>query len=145
MPARTRHSRARRPAHQTGYSGTPLPKKLEIKEHARVATVGAPVDFAGTLGALPAGASLRRGLAGPRDLTIWFVTSRRQLAGDLPRVMPARGEGSLWVAWPKKASGVKTDVTENVLREVILPHGLVDRKVCAIDTTWSGLLFSWRK
>jgi hypothetical protein len=128
-----------------GYSGTPLPKKLEIKERTRVATVGAPVDFAKTLGALPAGATLKRGVAAPRDLTIWFVTSRRQLEGDLPRVIPAKGHGSLWVAWPKKASGLKTDVTEDVLREVILPHGLVDRKVCAIDATWSGLLFSWRK
>ena len=128
-----------------GYSGTPLPRKLEIKEGSRVATVGAPADFASRLGALPAGAKLRRGLRAPRDLTIWFVTSRRQLEGDLRRVIPGPGQGSLWVAWPKKASGVTTDVTENVLRQVILPHGLVDRKVCAIDTTWSGLLFSWRK
>lgn len=128
-----------------GYSGTPLPKKLEIKEGSQVATVGAPADFASTLGPLPPGAKLRRGVAAPRDLTIWFVTARRQLEGDLPRVVPPKGFGSLWVAWPKKASGVKTDLTENVLREVILPHGLVDRKVCAIDATWSGLLFSWRK
>ena len=128
-----------------GYSGTPLPKKLEIKEGSRVATVGAPADFARTLGTLPAGARLHRGLTGQRTLTIWFVTSRRPLEGDLRRVMPGRDDGSLWVAWPKKASGVKTDVTEDVLREVILPHGLVDRKVCAIDATWSGLLFSWRK
>jgi hypothetical protein len=128
-----------------GYSGTPLPKKLEIREGTRVATVGAPADFAKTLGPLPAGAAIGKGLRSPRDLTIWFVTSRRQLQGDLRRVVPGRGEGSLWVAWPKKASGVKTDVTEDVLREVILPHGLVDRKVCAIDATWSGLLFSWRR
>ena len=128
-----------------GYSGTPLPKKLEIKEGTRVATVGAPADFAKTLGPLPAGARLKKGLAAPRDLTIWFVTSRKQLEGDLRKVAPAKGEGSLWLAWPKKASGMKTDVTEDVLREVILPHGLVDRKVCAIDETWSGLLFSWRK
>jgi hypothetical protein len=128
-----------------GYSGTPLPKKLEIREGTRVATVGAPADFAKTLGPLPAGAAIGKGLQCPRDVTIWFVTSRRQLEGDLRRVVPARGEGSLWVAWPKKASGVKTDVTEDVLRDVILPHGLVDRKVCAIDATWSGLLFSWRR
>jgi hypothetical protein len=128
-----------------GYSGTPLPKKLEIKENTRVATVGAPPDFADTLGTLPAGARLVRGVSAPHDLTIWFVTSRRQLQGDIRKVAPARGEGSLWIAWPKKASGVKTDVTEDVLREVILPLGLVDRKVCAIDATWSGLLFSWRK
>lgn len=130
---------------QAGYSGTPLPKKLEIKEGTRVSTVGAPADFGKTLDTLPPGATIRKGLSGPRDVTIWFVTSRKQLEGDLERVAPARGEGSLWVAWPKKASGVRTDLTENVLREVILPHGLVDRKVCAIDATWSGLLFSWRR
>lgn len=129
----------------TGYSGTPLPKKLEIKDNTRVATVGAPADFVDALGALPAGATITRGLAAPRDLTIWFITSRKQLEGDLKKVTPPKGQGSLWVAWPKKASGVKTDLTEDVLREVILPHGLVDRKVCAIDATWSGLLFSWRK
>ena len=128
-----------------GYSGTPLPKKLEIKENTRVATVGAPADFSRTLGKLPAGATVRRGVTAPRDLTIWFVTSRKQLEGDLRRVTPDKGTGSLWVAWPKKASAVKTDITEDVLREVILPHGLVDRKVCAIDETWSGLLFSWRR
>ncbi len=128
-----------------GYSGTPLPKKLEIKEGTRVATVGAPADFRVTLGQLPGGATLHSGLATPRDLTIWFVTSRRQLEGDLPRVVPPRGEGSLWVAWPKKASGMKSDVTEDLLREVLLPLGMVDRKVCAIDATWSGLLFSWRR
>ena len=128
-----------------GYSGTPLPKKLEIKDGCRVATVGAPADFPATLGGLPPGAVLRKGVAHARDLTIWFVTSRRQLEGDLQRVMPARGSGSMWIAWPKKASGVKTDVTEDVLREVVLPLGMVDRKVCAIDATWSGLLFSWRR
>ena len=129
----------------TGYSRTPLPKKLEIKDGTRVATVGAPAEFSKTLGTLPAGARLQRGLAAPRDLTVWFVISRKQLEGDLQRVMPAKGGGSLWIAWPKKASAVKTDLTEDVLREVILPLGMVDRKVCAIDTTWSGLLFSWRK
>ena len=128
-----------------GYSGTPLPKKLEIKEGTRVATIGAPTDFSKTLGKLPAGAKLHRGIEAPRDLTIWFVTSRKQLEGDLRRIAPAKGTGSRWIAWPKKTSGVKSDLTEDVLREVILPYGMVDRKVCAIDTTWSGLLFSWRK
>lgn len=128
-----------------GYSGTPLPKKLEIKDGTRVATVGAPAEFSKTLGKLPPGARLQRGLGAPRDLTVWFVTSRKQLEGDLRRVMPAKGEGSLWIAWPKKASGMKTDLSEDVLREVILPLGMVDRKVCAIDATWSGLLFSWRR
>ena len=128
-----------------GYSGTPLPKKLEIKEGSRVALVGAPAEFSKTLGALPDGAKLHRGIVNGRSLTIWFVTSRKQLEGDLQRIMPPKGEGSLWIAWPKKASGMKTDLTEDVLRDVILPRGMVDRKVCAIDQTWSGLLFSWRK
>jgi hypothetical protein len=128
-----------------GYSGTPLPKKLEIKEGTRVVTIGAPADFGKTLGKLPAGARLQRGLDAPRDLTIWFITSRKQLEGDLRRIAPAKGSGSLWIAWPKKSSGMKSDLTEDVLREVILPHGMVDRKVCAIDAIWSGLLFSWRK
>ena len=138
-------AKAKPAAGSAGYSGTPLPKKLEIKANTRVATVGAPSDFPVTLGELPHGARLQRGLLGPRDLTIWFITSRSQLEGDFHKVAPLKGEGSLWIAWPKKTSGHKTDLTEDVLREVILPHGLVDRKVCAIDATWSGLLFSWRK
>jgi hypothetical protein len=128
-----------------GYSGTPLPRKLEIKEGTRVALVHAPREFIATLGRLPPGARLQRGTAQAHDLTIWFVRAREDLVASLPRILPRRGEGSLWIAWPKKASGVPTDVTENVLREVVLPHGLVDRKVCAIDATWSGLLFSWRR
>lgn len=131
-----------------GYSATPLPKKLEIKAGTRVALVGAPADFAKTLGRLPLGAKLRKGVSAPRDLTIWFVTSRRQLEGDLRKMAPPReGQtpGHLWIAWPKKSSGIKTDVTEDVLRDMILPIGMVDRKVCAVDDTWSGLLFSWRR
>jgi hypothetical protein len=131
-----------------GYSSTPLPKKLEIKEGTRVALVGAPGDFARTLGTLPRGAKLVRGISGRRDLTIWFVTSRRQLEGDAHRMAPPRDAnppGHLWIAWPKRASGVSTDITEDVLRDVILPIGMVDRKVCAVDSTWSGLLFSWRR
>ena len=88
---------------------------------------------------------VKLGIEAPRDLTIWFVTSRRQLEGDLRRIMPERGAGGMWIAWPKKTSGFATDLTEDLLREVILPTGMVDRKVCAIDATWSGLLFSWRK
>ena len=127
-----------------GYSGTPLYRKLEIKPNTRVATLATPPDFVLLLGSLPPGATIRKGLRAPRDLTIWFVTARRTLERDIVKVLPPKGT-SLWLAWPKKASGIKTDVTENVLRDVVLPHGLVDRKVCAIDSTWSGLLFSWRK
>jgi hypothetical protein len=127
-----------------GYSGTPLPKKLGIKEGHRVAVIGPPEGFDETLGDLPKDAALEVGLSGsaarPLDVIIVFVVRRaeleRQLAAIRRRMAPAAG---LWVAWPKKASRVATDVTEDVVREVALPTGLVDNKVCAIDETWSGL------
>jgi hypothetical protein len=124
-----------------GYSGTPLPKKLGIKPGQRVALIGAPANFAATLGALPA-VMLQENLGGntPLDLTVVFVTRRadleRQLASIRRRLTPAAG---LWVAWPKKSSGVTTDITEDIIRDVALPTGLVDNKVCAIDEIWSGL------
>jgi len=120
-----------------GYSGTPLPQKLGIKPDAHVALVDAPAAFAL---ALPAGAALVGDEARDVDVIVWFVTARaafaRKLASVKKRMQPA---GGLWIAWPKKASGVATDMTENVVREVALPTGLVDNKVCAIDGTWSGL------
>ncbi len=125
-----------------GYSGTPLVTKLGIKPGARVATVNAPRDFATTLGDLPAKTLLATSLAGkkPFDVILWFVLQRARLEGSLEatraRLTPA---GGLWIAWPKKASKVETDVTEDAIRAVALPTGLVDNKVCAIDETWSGL------
>lgn len=125
-----------------GYTGTPLSKKLGIKDGHRVALVRAPERFEKTLGALPPGVVLHTGLAGkgPLDVIILFVTRRsdfeKQLSLARRWMSPAAG---LWIAWPKKASGVITDMTENVVREVALPTGLVDNKVCAIDQTWSGL------
>ena len=123
-----------------GYSGTPLPKKLGIKEGHRVALVGAPDDFEATLGEVPA--RLQRGLAGsaPLDVVLLFVTRRAELEQRLPQVRKRMAEDAgFWVAWPKKASGVATDMTEDVVRAVALPTGLVDNKVCAIDDVWSGL------
>jgi hypothetical protein len=123
-----------------GYSGTPLPKKLGIGEGARVVVIGAPRGF--ELGTLPTGATLAGRLAGtaPYDVLVAFcgmrATFERGLATWRARMTPAAG---LWIAWPKKASGVATDMTEHVVREVALPTGLVDNKVCAIDETWSGL------
>jgi len=128
-----------------GYSGTPLPKKLGLKEAQRLALLNAPAGF--SLGALPDGAQTSTKLAGkePLDVIVLFVKARaalqKQFAPAAKRLTPA---GRLWVAWPKKASGVKTDLTEDVAREVGLPEGLVDNKVCAIDETWSGLQFVWR-
>jgi hypothetical protein len=123
-----------------GYSGTPLPKKLGIKPGHAVALVDTPKGF--ELGELPAGVALRPGLTGrgPIDVLLMFVTTQRALASGVakarPRLTPA---GGLWVAWPKRTSGVTTDLTENVVREIFLSSGLVDNKVCAIDDTWSGL------
>jgi CheY-like chemotaxis protein len=133
------------PSQRVGYSGTPLPQKLGIKPGSTVGLVGAPDDFRTSLGALPDAATLVRGPKNPVDLVVWFTTSRQALAGNLARVERLAGAGGLWIAWPKKASGVPTDLTEDVLREVILPVGLVDVKVCAIDQTWSGLKFVRRR
>jgi hypothetical protein len=121
-----------------GYSGTPLPQKLGVKANARVALIDAPHGFGL---ALPDGAALvDGGKARDLDVIVWFVTAKatfaKKLASVAARLQPA---GGLWIAWPKKASGVATDMTEQVVRDVALPTGLVDNKVCAIDDTWSGL------
>jgi hypothetical protein len=126
-----------------GYSGTPLPRKLGIREGHRVALLSAPAGFAAVLGALPEGVVLRASGSGAYDVGVLFVRTAAELAA---RFAPARGRlddssigGGLWVAWPKRASGVPTDLTEDRVREVALGAGLVDNKVCAIDDTWSGL------
>jgi hypothetical protein len=129
-----------------GYSGTPLPQKLGIKEAHKIAVLGAPREFA--LGALPMGVGLQRSLAGKAllDVLVVFVTRRADLVARIatcrPRMQQAAG---LWIAWPKRASGVATDITEDTVREVALPTGLVDNKVCAIDEIWSGLRLVIRK
>ena len=130
-----------------GYSGTPLPQKLGIKEGARLGLVRAPTGFARTLGALPAGVVPRKLAAGQGtyDVVICFTRTMAELARDVPqlkqRLNPA---GGLWMAWPKRASGVETDVSENLGRARGLEAGLVDNKVCAIDDVWSGLRFVFR-
>ena len=141
-PSRPRPHQRRRGLDVAGYSGTPLPKKLGIKDAHRVAILGPPKDFERTLGVLPSAVSLQIGLAGkmPFDVLVLFVTRRaeleRQLASVRRRMTPGAG---FWVAWPKRASKVPTDMTEDVVRDVALPTGLVDNKGCAIDETWSGL------
>ena len=121
-----------------GYSGTPLPQKLGIKEGHKVALVGAPAGF--DLGTLPMGASVARRLGKQHDVIVAFVKSRADLAAKIAELRPRMTQAAgLWIAWPKKASGIKTDMTEQTIRDVALPTGLVDNKVCAIDETWSGL------
>jgi hypothetical protein len=145
------------PAQPAGYSGTPLPKKLGIKPGARVGLAGAPDGFGALLEPLPDGARVEAGAPaaaaagavlpgavlpgiGPFDVIVFFTVEQAELAGRLSelraRMAPAAG---LWIAWPKRASRVPTDMTEDVIREIALPTGLVDNKVCAIDQVWSGL------
>ena len=128
-----------------GYSGTPLPKKLGIKPGATVAFADAPADFAATLGELPEGVTVkararraRRTSSSPSSLASALGAA---LAGARTRDPP---DGGLWIAWPKRSSGVETDITEDVVRELALAGGLVDNKVCAIDETWSGLRLVYR-
>jgi len=128
-----------------GYSGTPLPRKLGIREGARVALIGAPEGFDATLGELPDGVRVLRRASAPLDVVVAFVTARADLERRLPPLAAALDPaGGLWFAWPKRASKVPTDVTEDVVREVGLATGLVDNKVCAIDAVWSGLRLVYR-
>ena len=123
-----------------GYSATPLAQKLGIKPGFRVRTLRAPGDYAELVAPLPEGVRVSPRLARDVDLCHLFTRSARQLAHDVPRMKRLiRENGSLWVSWPKRASGVASDVTEDTVRKVALPLGLVDVKVCAVDETWSGL------
>jgi CheY-like chemotaxis protein len=128
-----------------GYAGQPLIKKLGIKANSVVALVNAPPDFKKTLGALPGGVKLRAQARGRCEVMLWFIRSQDDLARCVTR-MSKRGDfGSLWMIWPKKTSRLKTDFTQQLVRQAGLAVGLVDYKVCAIDATWTGLLFTRRK
>jgi hypothetical protein len=123
-----------------GYSGTPLVQKLGIKEGLRVAILAAPAGC--VLGTFPTAATVQTSLAGkaPLDVVIQFVTKRAVFEAQLAKIRKRMASnGGVWIAWPKAASKLPTEVTEHVVREVALPTGLVDNKVCAIDDTWSGL------
>ena len=124
-----------------GYSGTPLPRKLGIGPGDELALIGAPDGFDAQLGPLP-DVVVHTDLADDAryDVIVAFVTWQPELADVLDRARPAMAPAcGLWIAWPKKAARVPTDITEDVIREIALPTGLVDNKVCAIDQTWSGL------
>lgn len=128
-----------------GYSGTPLVKKLGIKPGATLGLIGAPDDFDGTLGELPDDVAVRRRLQGSLDVIVAFFVERSALEQRLPALRDAlQPAGGLWLAWPKRASGVATDLSDNVVRELGLAAGLVDNKVCAIDEVWSGLRLVYR-
>ena len=128
-----------------GYSGTPLVKKLGIKEGSRVALVNAPRDFEATLSELPDNVTFMKSTTKSLDLILFFVLSERMLTKDFAK-LAARltSNGMIWIAWPKKSSGVTTDLTFERVQRIGLDAGLVDVKICAIDDTWSGLKFVYR-
>ncbi len=128
-----------------GYSGTPLPKKLGIKPNSIVALINAPKDFETTLGELPEGVKFVKQAKGTPELILWFIRMRIELEDRINRMRELTGNGAIWLIWPKQASGVASDLTQNIVRETGLANGLVDYKVCAVDATWSGLKFAVRK
>ncbi len=137
---------AKTPPRPAGYSGTPLAKKLGIAEGCTVLTIGAPLRFRSLLAPLPAKVAFARS-AGPKvDIVHLFTKSAADLARHLTGLRQAlRPDAAVWVSWPKKTAKVATDVTENVIRDVALPLGFVDVKVCAVDDVWSGLRLVVRK
>src|SRR6185503_13110538 len=129
-----------------GYSGTPLVKKLGFKEGFRTALVNPPKGFQKELAPVPNNVSISVGtLTKPLDLIILFADSQKMLKMEFPRLARKLMEnGMLWIAWPKKASGISTDLSDSSVRDIGLAAGLVDVKVCAINDVWSGLKFVYR-
>ena len=128
-----------------GYSGTPLIKKLGVKPGCRVALVNAPRNFKTELGPLPATAKYAPYSSAALDVILLFVRSERELASRFaPLVANLSRNGMIWVAWPKKTSGVVTDLSFNNVQRLGLDAGLVDVKICAVDEVWSGLKFVYR-
>ena len=125
-----------------GYSNRNLAEKLGIKPDTKITALGAPPTYASLLGALPSGATMHSRLPSSAAFIHQFVRSRHDLATEFPRLALAlTDDGILWISWPKQASGIQTDLNENVVREIGLATGLVDVKVCAVDEVWSGLKF----
>jgi CheY-like chemotaxis protein len=127
------------------YSGASLLKKLGIKPSAVVALVDAPDGFEKSLDDLSKDVSILRKMTGGQNLTLWFVKSKRSLESRIARYSALTGDGGLWIIWPKKSSGITSDLSQNIVRGAGLAAGLVDYKVCSVDETWSGLLFARRK
>lgn len=129
-----------------GYSGTPLAQKLGIKPGRKVAAIGVPTSYRKLLAPLPKGVSFTTEIAAEAPFVHLFVRERKTFEKELKRLRRLLADaGVLWVSWPKKSSGVPTDITEDVIREVCLPLGFVDVKVCVVDETWSGLKLMIRR
>lgn len=129
-----------------GYSGTPLPKKLGLKDGGTLVLLNAPAGISTELAPLPDGATMATKQSATSNLLVLFCANTAALKKSLPAVakkLPA--DGSLWISWPKKSSKLFVDLTENIIREVVLPTGLVDVKVCAVNADWSGLKLMVRK
>lgn len=128
-----------------GYSSTPLAKKLGIKEYSRIGLVNAPKDFESELSELPDGATFVKSMTNSLDLILFFVLKERELAQNFSRLAQKLvSNGMIWIAWPKKSSGVATDLSFERVQRIGLNAGLVDVKICAVDETWSGLKFVYR-
>lgn len=129
-----------------GYSGTPLAKKLGLKAGLGIVAIGAPPNYRKLLAPLPEGVAIGGKVGKATQLVHFFTTSKAELARQLAawlKLLPP--EAAIWVSWPKKTAKVPTDVTEDTIRAVALPLGLVDIKVCAVDEIWSGLKLVLRK
>lgn len=131
--------------HMAGYSGTPLAKKLGIKEASRILLVNSPDDFESELGELPDDVVFVKRTANSIDIILFFVLNERTLARDFSK-LAARlvANGMIWIAWPKKSSGVVTDLVFDSVQRIGLNAGLVDVKICAVNDIWSGLKFVYR-
>ena len=130
----------------TGYSGTPLAKKLGIKEGSRIALVGAPKGYLSLLDPMPGGVRVAERVSSSTDIVHVFSTRRADLLKSLTSYRSKLGPtAAVWVSWPKKSAKIATEVTEDVIRELALPMGFVDVKVCAVDEVWSGLKLVLRK
>jgi hypothetical protein len=133
-------------ARTIGYSGRSLAQKLGMAEGRRIRVLNGPADYRQWLAPLPPGVVFERALSARTDIVHLFVARRADLAGELPRLRETiRADAAVWISWPKRASKVATDVTEDVIRELALPLGFVDIKVCAVSDVWSGLKLVIRK
>lgn len=134
------------PSESAGYSGTPLAKKLGIVDGTRVLLRHPPANYDDLLVPLPDGVHYEKALSATTDLIHVFVDRRAMLVAELTQLRATmRSDATIWVSWPKKSSKVLTDITEDTIREVALPIGLVDVKVCAVSDVWSGLKLVIRK
>ena len=128
-----------------GYSSTPLAKKLGIKEGSRIGLVNPPENFQSELRELPNNVEFLQRLTNSLDIILFFVRTERELARDFSKLAKKlTTNGMIWIAWPKKSSGLSTDLSFNRVQRIGLDAGLVDVKICAIDETWSGLKFVYR-